>query len=789
MGPPGNDGPAGPQGPQGEQGEAGADGVHGVDGEDLANPEPAIAAVYPLALTQGRHGTLRVLGYFTDFSEATAVSLGDGVEVLEVQLQSSTSLHVKVNVASDAELGLRALTVGDLTYGDPSKGTGIMVGPTLHFSPSEFVAGEAFETEMWTSDIIVGANWDLENCVGLSISSADRITARRIKVAGRVALAASLGECSIRLVENEESDDERVSVGNVTITEPNTTAFNGDGLATGTLNEEAPTQYLLLSADADQVVALRHQANEDAGQDGTGPELVVYESGNLEPLFSHDGGDHWVEFYNDTERTLLVAVRGQDIADEGLDFAVQSEVVSVPDLPAAVPTTGRVPLAAGRAAWFRHHLQNPSFLRVTVLAEEAMDLQPRTWIGAGDAVLHDDVDNFDGLASSGAVIFRITDDEAGENDAMMQFTINLAVTELLAVDEDGNGSGTVTPEANSQPFIVTVPAGQVLSASASAEGAEMMLRASWLSDPERILAEGASVQVPSAEERSLVLNVWAADIAAEVEFTLSTTLIEPATFGEDGGSGSAPEVGSAWFVVDLDANFLGDLLVTPEAPEALQTQLGIFAADGSMLGGGTGDSVFAFIPAGTAFLAVSDADFVAEENQAFTIGFGDPLFPELNEEELAALPPAERRCHEGVFLDVAAAGERGVFEIDLTTGGASAVWGIGLDWRGNPARNGNGPEQVVILYLSRPALLDAYTVATHDTLLYMGNSCGADEITPVDGGLNDDGEDWAGNDLGVRSGINGVEVTEAGVYYLFVDGYSPAAAGDVTLHVRLQDLE
>ena len=210
-------------------------------------------------------------------------------------------------------------------------------------------------------------------------------------------------------------------------------------------------------------------------------------------------------------------------------------------------------------------------------------------------------------------------------------------------------------------------------------------------------------------------------------------------------------------MADLASNFLGDVVVTAEDVDALQSEVGVYGADGALLGGGTGDVVFAFIPAGTVFMSVSDAEFVAEQNQGFTITLGDPLFPDLSEEEIAALPPAERRCQEGVFLDVGAAGERGVFEVDLTTEGSSAVWGIGLDWRGNPARNGNGPEQVVILYLSRPALLDAYTVATHDTLLYMGNSCGADEITPVDGGLNDDGEDWAGNDLGVRSGINGVE--------------------------------
>ena len=192
-----------------------------------------------------------------------------------------------------------------------------------------------------------------------------------------------------------------MSVGNITITEPNTSAFNGEGLATGTLNQEASTQYLLLTAEADQVVALRHQVDENAGRDGTGPALSIYESGNLEALFVHDGSDRWVEFYNDEERTLLVAVQGADVPEEGLDFAIQSEVVSVPDLAAGEPTTGRVPLAAGRASWFRHHLQNPSFVRVTVLPEEALDLQPRTWISVGDSVLHDQVGHFDGLAFAG----------------------------------------------------------------------------------------------------------------------------------------------------------------------------------------------------------------------------------------------------------------------------------------------------------------------------------------------------------------------------------------------------
>ena len=100
----------------------------------------------------------------------------------------------------------------------------------------------------------------------------------------------------------------------------------------------------------------------------------------------HDGSIAGSSF-NDTERTLLIAVDGQDVPEEGIDYVVQSEVVTVPDLAAGVPTTGRVPLATGRAAWFRHHLQNASFLQVTVLQEEAQDLQPRSWIKSGVSTL------------------------------------------------------------------------------------------------------------------------------------------------------------------------------------------------------------------------------------------------------------------------------------------------------------------------------------------------------------------------------------------------------------------
>jgi hypothetical protein len=788
MGPAGQDGPAGPQGPQGEQGEPGADGIDGVDGTGVENPDAAIAAVYPLALVQGRTGHFRVLGYFTDFSDSTTVDLGEGIEVLEVQVQSASSLHVKVNVSADAALGLRTLTVGDLTFGDPEKGTGLMIGPTLQFSPNEFVAGESFEAELHTSEVIASGTFDLENCVGLSLTSVTRITAKRWAVEGTVDLAGALGECSIRLIQNQDTDDEVVSVGNVVITEPNTSAFNGEGLATGTLNQEAPTQYILLTAEADQVVALRHQVDAEAGRDGTGPALAVYESGNLEPLFVHDGSDRWVEFYNDTERTLLIAVDGQDVPEEGIDYVVQSEVVTVPDLAAGVPTTGRVPLATGRAAWFRHHLQNASFLQVTVLPEEAQDLQPRTWIKSGDSTLHDAVGHFDGLANAGSVIFRVTDDVNAEADAMLQFTINVAVTELIEVGEDGTATGTVSPDANSQPFLVTVPAGQVLSASAAADGTEFSVQASWLTSPDQILSEGALVQVPTAEEATMVLTVSAADLAAEVEFTLTTSLIEPTALGVDGATGSAPEVGHAWFTADLADNFLGSVVVTPEVPEALQVELGVYGAEGQLLGGGTGTDVFAFVPAGIVFMSVSDAEFVAEENQAFTLSLGDPLYPDLTDEELAALPPAERRCHEGVVLNVGADGERGVFQVDVSVEGTNAVGAIGLDWLGNPAVNGGGPEQVLILNLTRPALLDAYLEATHDTVLYIADSCGTDSLTPLSGGLNDDGDDWNGNGLGVRSGINGVEIAEPGVYYLYIDGYDASDSGDVTLNLRLQDL-
>ena len=89
----------------------------------------------------------------------------------------------------------------------------------------------------------------------------------------------------------------------------------------------------------------------------------------------------------------------------------------------------------------------------------------------------------------------------------------------------------------------------------------------------------------------MVLTVSAADLAAEVEFTLTTSLIEPTALGVDGATGSAPEVGHAWFTADLADNFLGSVVVTPEVPEDLQVELGVYGAEGQLLGGGTGTDV------------------------------------------------------------------------------------------------------------------------------------------------------------------------------------------------------
>lgn len=785
VGPAGEDGPAGPQGPQGEQGEPGADGVDGIDGVDLAEPEAAIAAVYPLALSQGRSGSLRVLGYFTEFTADSSVSLGDGIEVTEVSLESATSLRVKLEVATDATLGMRTLTVDSLTYGDPDKGTGILVGPTLTVTPNEFAAGDNFEAIVHTADITIGGRFDVSNCMGVTGLASNRLSAKRIKITGGVALAASLGECSVRLIEGEGTDDERVSIGNVTITDANTTAFNAEGLATGTLNLESPTQYLLLNAGENQVIALRHKKDEEAGQDGTGPVLLVYESGNLLPIFRHEGGDTWVEYYNETERSLLVMVVGQVIPDEGLDFAVEMEQTEVPNLVAGEATTGRVPLASGRASWYRHHVASPSYLRLTLLAEEAADLQIHTWAAAGDRELYDGPGSFSSVVNTGAVVVRITDATRAEEDAMMQFTANLSVTELAGVDEDGNATGNVTPEENSARFLVTVPAGQVLSASASSDAADMSIAAYWLAKPEELVRRGALVEFPSGVEREVLLTVSASALEEAVDFSLSTRFIDPVvlTLGE-AAEGSAPEDGAAWFRLDLDSVFAGSAVVVPGNVDHLQTGIVVMGGNASVISGVSGNEAALRLGGSSHFIWIDDMQFVAEEDQSFTL-----TVDLMDEEAIAALSASEHRCFDWTVLDLSEGDERGTFSVNTTTSGDNNISYMEPGGWGGPTERGVGPEQVIVLALTRPALLDVYLVAEHDTVLFVTNTCGEAEVEFITDGYNDDGVNFSGVRLpNFNSGINNLSLSSPGLYYLIVDGYGADDAGDVAVNVRLRDL-
>ncbi len=75
-------------------------------------PEPLLllTGVAPTSVRQGRELEVILTGLNTAFAEGTTtVYFGDGIEVLELEVQSETSLRVRVSAAVDATLGLRQI--------------------------------------------------------------------------------------------------------------------------------------------------------------------------------------------------------------------------------------------------------------------------------------------------------------------------------------------------------------------------------------------------------------------------------------------------------------------------------------------------------------------------------------------------------------------------------------------------------------------------------------------------------------------------------------------------------
>ncbi len=84
-------------------------------GQDVPDPTPlslpAQIAMQPDVASIGHQATIRITGVSTAFSEDTSVSLGDGVEVLDVQVLSPSELVAELSVLETAVPGYRTLAV------------------------------------------------------------------------------------------------------------------------------------------------------------------------------------------------------------------------------------------------------------------------------------------------------------------------------------------------------------------------------------------------------------------------------------------------------------------------------------------------------------------------------------------------------------------------------------------------------------------------------------------------------------------------------------------------------
>ena len=80
--------------------------------------EESISGVIPGELFVGRSGDVLIIGNGTSWEEGVQVSLGEGVTVDSVTVASPTALLVTATADSAAELGVRDVTVDDLSFSD-----------------------------------------------------------------------------------------------------------------------------------------------------------------------------------------------------------------------------------------------------------------------------------------------------------------------------------------------------------------------------------------------------------------------------------------------------------------------------------------------------------------------------------------------------------------------------------------------------------------------------------------------------------------------------------------------
>lgn len=178
---------------------------------------PSVLQSTPSTAPQSQSLLLTLTGANTNWreGEVTVTFPGDGVNVLNVEVESAIRLNVEISVDDDAALGDRDVSVVSDVGGTEETAVGLSVleivpAPTsatlLGVTPSNLVAGETFEL------LVQGAltTWDEATTVslgpGINVSVAEVLSPTRIAITADVSNDASLGLRTLRV--NDPGDGE-----------------------------------------------------------------------------------------------------------------------------------------------------------------------------------------------------------------------------------------------------------------------------------------------------------------------------------------------------------------------------------------------------------------------------------------------------------------------------------------------------------------------------------------------------------------------------------------------------
>jgi len=315
----GPEGPEGPQGPQGEQGEQGDPG-------DDAFADPTVSGVDPEILFLGRIVDVILSGSATEWTDSTAVDFGTGITILDVTAPSPTALIATVEIADDAPLGPRDVTVGGLTYdegivvmppvtelatvGDQEQG-GIVLGfygladPTTPFTPIDALGLDS----TWVDAPEYTNPWLLD------------VTSTELMVQFNIDVTATTGAVDMTvytgLFEWESFVPDVLDIGSRTPT-PLTPGTDQTGSITDLLQTAL---YSYTPAHPGEVVSFELTSTST----GEGPVAEVLPASGAWADEIGYGGSFELEV---TDTTYFVIVDWD--GDYGYDYTIHSEVVSVP---------------------------------------------------------------------------------------------------------------------------------------------------------------------------------------------------------------------------------------------------------------------------------------------------------------------------------------------------------------------------------------------------------------------------------------------------------------------------